>query len=143
VSPVVAVQLSIAFVWLGMVLAISFLEAPIKFRAPGITIPLGVGIGRLVFRALNAVETVFALVMVATLLFGVGRESWWRIGLVGGVCVVLVAGAGIVRPAMDRRVRQGPLAEGVPSHPLHRWYVFLECGKVLLLLAIGLTAFTA
>ena len=44
---------------------------------------------------------------------------------------------------MDRRVRQGPLAEGVPRHPLHRWYVFLECVKVLLVLAIGLTAFTA
>jgi len=27
------------------VLAISFLEAPLKFRAPGITIQLGLGIG--------------------------------------------------------------------------------------------------
>ena len=32
------------FVWLGMVLAISFLETPPKFRAPGITLPLGLGI---------------------------------------------------------------------------------------------------
>lgn len=39
-----------------MVLAISFLEAPLKFRAPGITVPLGLGIGRLVFQAFNAVE---------------------------------------------------------------------------------------
>lgn len=34
-----------------MVLAISFVEAPPKFRAPGTTIPLGLGIGRPVFRA--------------------------------------------------------------------------------------------
>src|SRR5664279_3321230 len=47
---------AVAFVWLGMVLAISFLEAPLKFRAPGITLPLGLGIGRLVFRALNGCE---------------------------------------------------------------------------------------
>lgn len=26
---------AVTFVWLGMVLAISFLEAPLKFRAPG------------------------------------------------------------------------------------------------------------
>ena len=39
---------AVAFVWLGMVLAISFLETPLKFRAPGITVPLGLGIGRLV-----------------------------------------------------------------------------------------------
>ena len=47
------VAVAAMFVWLGMVLAISFLEAPLKFRAPGITIALGLGIGRLVFRALN------------------------------------------------------------------------------------------
>ena len=55
--------LDLAFLWLGMVLAISFLEAPLKFRAPGVTIPLGLGIGRLVFRALNAVEAVLALAL--------------------------------------------------------------------------------
>ena len=33
-----AVAVAVTFVWLGMVLAISFLEAPLKFRAPGITI---------------------------------------------------------------------------------------------------------
>jgi hypothetical protein len=43
--------LAVPFLWLGMVLAISFLEAPLKFRAPGITLALGLGIGRLVFRA--------------------------------------------------------------------------------------------
>jgi hypothetical protein len=42
---------AVTFVWLGMVLAISFLEAPLKFRAPGVTIPVGLGIGRLVFRS--------------------------------------------------------------------------------------------
>ena len=36
--------LDLAFVWLGMVLAISFLEAPIKFRAPGVTLQIGLGI---------------------------------------------------------------------------------------------------
>ncbi|MEM0967027.1 MAG: hypothetical protein AAGJ81_12845 [Verrucomicrobiota bacterium] len=40
-------------VWLGLVIGISFLEAPLKFQAPGITLELGLGIGRLVFGALN------------------------------------------------------------------------------------------
>ena len=54
-----AIQIAITFVWLGMVLAISFLEAPLKFRAPNVTLQIGLGIGRLVFRALNTVELVF------------------------------------------------------------------------------------
>ena len=42
-----------AFLRLGMALAISFLEVPMKFRAPGITLTLGSGVGLLVFWALN------------------------------------------------------------------------------------------
>jgi hypothetical protein len=42
---------AVTFVWLGMVLAISFLEAPLKFRAAGVTLRIGLGIGRLVLRA--------------------------------------------------------------------------------------------
>lgn len=60
------------FVWLGMVLAISFLEAPLKFRAPGVTIPLGLGIGRIVCRALkySAEAALAAGVLVAVVLGG-------------------------------------------------------------------------
>ena len=68
------VQIAVTFVWLGMVLAISFLEAPLKFRSPGITVPLGVGIGRLVFRALNAVEGAFAVVLVVGVFAGSPRS---------------------------------------------------------------------
>ena len=62
-----SVAVAAVFVWLGMVVAISFLEAPLKFRAPGITLPLGLGIGRLVFRALNVCEAVLAAVILVAL----------------------------------------------------------------------------
>ena len=54
---------ALVFVWLGMVLAISFLEAPRKVRAPGVTLQVGLGIGRLVFRALNVCELALAAVV--------------------------------------------------------------------------------
>lgn len=60
-----AIEVAVTFVWLGMVLAISFLEAPLKFRAPNVTLQIGLSIGRLVFRALNTVEVVFALLLGA------------------------------------------------------------------------------
>lgn len=50
---VTALRLLLPAFLLGAIVAISFLEAPLKFLAPGITIPLGLGIGRLVFTALN------------------------------------------------------------------------------------------
>nr|WP_221374312.1 hypothetical protein [Actinoplanes polyasparticus] len=32
---------ALTFVWLGMIIAISFLEAPLKFRAPGVMLYIG------------------------------------------------------------------------------------------------------
>jgi len=132
-----AMQTAIVFVWLGMVLGISFLEAPLKFRAPGITIPLGVGIGRLVFRALNLVEGVFALVLIATLVLA-WPPAPWTVALVVSLVLVLAIGAGVLRPRMDARVRRGELSEGQPRHLLHIGFVALETVKVLLLLALGI-----
>jgi hypothetical protein len=60
----VAVAIAAVFVWLGMVVAISFIETPLKFRAPGVTLQIGLGIGRLVFRTLNACEFALAAVVV-------------------------------------------------------------------------------
>lgn len=61
---------AVTFTWLGMVLAISFLEAPLKFRAPGVTITIGLSIGRLVFRALNLAEAVLAVTVIAAVIAG-------------------------------------------------------------------------
>src|SRR4029453_7982569 len=87
--------------WLGMVLAISFLEAPLKFRAPGITVSLGLGIGRLVFRALNIVEAVLAaLLIVAPLVVAPsGAVRIWLSAAAAILAIKLLA----VRPLLTRR----------------------------------------
>jgi hypothetical protein len=61
--------LSATFIWIGFVCAISFMEAWLKFTAPGITIPLGLGIGRVVFHALNKVEWVLCAIIVANYVY--------------------------------------------------------------------------
>ena len=52
----IRVAAAATLIWLGMVLAISFLEAPLKFRAEGLELRVGLAIGRIVFRALNIAE---------------------------------------------------------------------------------------
>ena len=59
------------FVWAGLVAGISFIEAPLKFTAPHITVPLGLGIGCIVFAALNEVALALA---AAALLSAAGRR---------------------------------------------------------------------
>jgi hypothetical protein len=84
-----------------MVVAISLLEAPIKFRAPGVTLPVGLDIGRLVFKALNVVEIVLLLVLSAAC-YVVRPEPPAPILLVS-VAVVLVIQVVAVRPPLSKR----------------------------------------
>jgi hypothetical protein len=137
-----AVAVAAIFVWLGMVLAISFLEAPLKFRAPGVTLALGLGIGRLVFRALNVCEALLgltALIALAT-----------HIPPTGVVAAVLVAVAAlviqviVVRPRLTRRsnaVLAG--ADGTQGRSrAHYAYVVFEAIKTVALLVGGMLLLT-
>jgi hypothetical protein len=129
-----AVVAAVSFTWLGMVLAISFLEAPLKFRAPGITIPLGLGIGRLVFRALNRVE----LVLLALALVGVALAPRPAlIGIAAALAVLVGAQLGLVRPVLNRRSDRVLAGEELPRSRGHLVYVALEVVKAALLVALG------
>jgi hypothetical protein len=131
-----AVAVAVTFVWLGMVSAISFLEAPLKFRAPGVTIPLGLGIGRLVFRALNTVEFILALAVAASLV--ADRPETGSAAALWGAIVVLLVQVLAVRPRLTRRSDAILAGEDAPRSHAHYWYVGLEVVKVIALLVGGI-----
>jgi hypothetical protein len=130
-----AVATAATFVWLGMVLAISFLEAPLKFRAPGVSTVIGLGIGRLVFRALNVAEVVLALVVVVGLVLA-GVPVGPGVAIVVLV-VVLLAQLVLVRPRLNRRSDRVLAGETLPRSRLHLAYIGLEVVKVAALVVLG------
>jgi hypothetical protein len=123
------------FTWLGMVLAISFLEAPLKFRAPGVTTVIGLGIGRLVFRALNAAEVVLLVVVVVGAVLG--GVTAGPVVAIGVLAVVLLVQLVLVRPRLNRRSDRVLAGETVPRSQLHLVYVGLEVVKVAVLVVLG------
>lgn len=118
-----------------MVLAISFIEAPLKFRAPGITIPLGLGIGRLVFRALNVAEGVLALTALLAVVLGEAGPA--VLGLAIAVVAILFVQVAVVRPPLSRRTNRALAGEELPRSKAHFAYVGLEVAKVVCLLILG------
>ena len=141
VGPVTDVATALAFVWLGLIVGISFIEAPIKFRAPGVTIPLGLGIGRIVFRALNRLELVLGILIVLATLTALPRGVPSLV-LAAVALVVLLVQLIFVRPALNRRsdaVLAGGSAE--KRSTTHFWYVGLEVVKLGALIALGVTLF--
>jgi hypothetical protein len=131
-----AIAVALTFVWLGMILAISFLEAPLKFRAPNVTLQIGLGIGRLVFRALNTVEVGFALVILAIV---VSDPMPVRITVAYVVAIVALAAQLItVRPRLTRRSDQVLAGLDAPRSRAHYAYVGLEAVKAVALVVAGI-----
>jgi hypothetical protein len=131
-----AVAVAVVFIWLGMVLAISFLEAPLKFRARGVTLQIGLGIGRLVFRALNTVEVILAVVILVSTV-----AAPPSVGAAAALAVAFAAlglQIGAVRPRLNRRSDQVLAGLDAPRSRGHYVYIGLEAIKALALAAAGI-----
>ncbi len=132
---------AICFVWFGMVLAISFLEAPLKFRAPGITLPLGLGIGRIVFRALNTVEVLLGAAILLVAVLAGGWQAGYGYLLIAAV--MLVAQLGVILPKLHKRsdaVLAGNVSE--QRSQVHWVYVGADAIKIIALLLAGISLLT-
>lgn len=140
-SPAPAVAVAAIFVWLGMVVAISFIEAPLKFRAPGVTLPIGLGIGRLVFRALNGIELLLAAVLAVTLAID-PVTAWATVAAVVAI-ITLLAQVALVRPRLAKRSDAVLAGDDGPRSRAHWVYVGLEAVKVGALLIAGVLLLTA
>jgi len=128
-------QIAVPVVWLGMVLAISFVETPLKFRAPGITMPLGLGIGRLVFRALAVVELTLTGVLTTALVLG--DRTTAVVVLTSVLWAVLVVQVAVSLSGFDRRARLLLTGGNLPRSRLHLVDVALDGSKVVLLRVLG------
>lgn len=131
------------FIWVGFVGAISFMEAWIKFQAPGVTLEIGLGIGRLVFGALNKVEWILFLIGVMACMYPFINQKikpkvvWLPISL----GIILLVQSAFLLPALDRRALDLIAGNTVPDSYHHLTYIVLEMVKMILLVGWGLQLF--
>ena len=136
-----AVAVAADFVWLGMVVAISFIEAPLKFRAPGVTLQIGLSIGRLVFRALNGCELLLAGLVAVAFVVDVPPAGTTVAAVVA--MVTLLAQVLLVRPRLTRR-SDAVLAGGEgPRSRAHWVYIGLDLVKLVALVIAGVALLSA
>jgi hypothetical protein len=135
-----AVAVAVTFIWLGMISAISFLEAPLKFRAPDVTLQIGLGIGRLVFRALNTAEVVFAVAILGVI--AAGRPAPRVVVALAVALAALAVQLTMVRPRLNRRSDKVLAGLDAPRSRAHYAYVGLEVAKAVALVVAGILLLT-
>ena len=133
----IRVAAAATLIWLGMVLAISFLEAPLKFRAKGLELPVGLAIGRIVFRALNIAEVIWAVVIAICLT--IAGPSGPVLVLAAVTAVPLAVQLLVVRPRLNRRSARVLAGHDAPRSRAHHAYIGLEALKLAALVALGAT----
>jgi hypothetical protein len=125
----------IALIWLGMVLGISFLEAPVKFMVPSVSLEIGLDIGRYVFGVFNKVECVFALVLA--ILSIIARRKHLSLVPIGLAWLSLALQTVWLLPVLAARTEliiQGQTPAPSVSHTI---YVVLEVVKAVSLAVYG------
>ena len=120
---------------MGLVVGLAFIETPLKFQADGISTEEALGIGRLVFMALNVSE-IFLSVVLAFLCF-LHRDyfyrAWQWIPVIGVIAIVSVQ---TVYLLPELRERSDLIIAGNKVGPsyLHAAYTTVEVLKLVLLL---------
>jgi hypothetical protein len=125
----------ISLVWLGMILGISFLEAPLKFMAPSVTPEIGLGIGRQVFGVFNKIECAMALAMI--ILIVICRQKDRLIIPMGVVWSALALQTFWLLPVLYTRVELILQGQTPAPSPVHSIYVILEISKAVALAVYG------
>ncbi|GHO55387.1 hypothetical protein [Ktedonobacter robiniae] len=136
-----ALQVALPFLWLGLLLGISFLETPLKFRAPGITQALGLGIGRLVFTALNRIEILLVVILIGS--YALHFPSLLLALLLALIIILVLYQSMSLRPVLNRRAEQAIAGNPLPTTHHHKAFILVESLKALILLALGWLALLA
>lgn len=121
------------FLWVGFVLAISFMEAWLKFKAPNVTLPIGLGIGKIVFSSLNKMEWFFA----AAIYFNMAAGRTLQKVLFALPLTILFFQTVYLLPALNLQADAIIAGEPFPPSQIHIYYIILEALKVALLLPLG------
>lgn len=118
-------------VWIGLVLGLSFIEAPLKFQAPGITTNLGLGIGKLVFSMSNRIQLGFLVIVSLSLVLNLMTPNWKYLPFFLLVMLIMLIQTFYLLPALDDRANLRISGQIVESTYHHLTFVGLEILKLI------------
>lgn len=134
-------QVSIPFIWVGFICAISFMEAWLKFTPPNVSLIVGLSIGKVVFSALNKVELVATILLGVILLFD--RQWNWHseIFFMMAIAILFIQSLWIL-PTLSERLDIYLAGSTPPPSFIHLVFIALEGIKTTVLIMYGIKHLT-
>lgn len=124
--------------WLGLLVGVSFIATPVKFLAPGLSLPVALEIGRATFHLFTTIEIVLAGALVLALV--AARAARWKVVAALAIALVVAVQTGWLLPLLDLRVAVIVDGGTAPESGVHVLYAGLDGIKALGLLALAVAA---
>jgi|SRR5665647_633801 len=128
-----------SFLWAGFIGAISFMESWLKFRAPGLTMPVGLNIGKLVFSALNKVEWAFAIFICIGIVLNRSQLTSLNIQWFVIIILILILQSVWLLPALNARANAFISGKTLPPSLKHWYFIIAEFVKLIILILFGIS----
>lgn len=126
---------AITLLWIGFILAISFVETPVRFEVESLKQADVLAIGHRVFHALNYAEIGFATI-IAISLFAT-RPSALCLCVAGIAIAILAVQTWMLFGILDERTLAKIAGEELPDSPWHLVYIGLELIKLAFLTGLA------
>jgi hypothetical protein len=130
----------IAFLWAGMILGISFLESWVKFRTQTLTRPVGLDVGRTVFRAFHKTQYILILMLIIIGFFA--HLLLWCWLIFASIVSILVLQRFWLFPYLSRCVDNVLAGNKLSKSHIHFAYGILEIIKLGLLFCLSFILMT-
>jgi hypothetical protein len=124
---------ALCLLWAGIVIGISFIEAPVKFTTPSLTYPVALDVGRTVFAASQKVQLGLAAVVAIAAGLARPRRAAWIV--LGGLAALLLAQQLWLLPALEARTAIILGGGKPPTSAHHALFAVLEVLKLVGLVA--------
>lgn len=129
---------AISFFWLGLMLAVSFLETPLKFQVPGMTLPIALELGKIMFGVSTNIQLGLMILIFLNIIFNAKQLS--KVMLVSSILLALILGLEKfwMLPILDARADILASGKGLPPTPLHDYFIYAEVAKLVLVVFLGI-----
>ncbi|HMQ11801.1 MAG TPA: hypothetical protein PKC21_10815 [Oligoflexia bacterium] len=115
--------------YFGLIVGVSFLATPVKFRASRLTLPIALEVGKETFHVFNKVEWgILILIIVVT--FFIKKPHFQIFNL--ALFFLLAVGTFYLLPKLDQRIHLILQGEQLARSSLHQFYVWGEMAKLVL-----------
>ncbi|THV62223.1 hypothetical protein [Chryseobacterium candidae] len=116
----------------GMFITISFLETPLKFQVPGITLPAALGLGKLMFGLSSKIQWGFLIVIL--ILMSVSWKNYTKTDFIilAVIFLLLALEQFWMLPVLDSRVDLLSSGKALTPTPLHDYFIYSETAKALM-----------